>query len=577
MSDPMIVAATSDLLRLAVEVEEMAHPLQQALHTILRATGSSQGLLAELPWCDDRQTRLLPVASLRLVPGAAPSRELSPPLSRPGGLTLHLRRQQFDNGAIIEAPLEHLLAPGDPESPTAPALPLIAYVFGRENTGHYLLALERHLGSVGFADHDGAYLLFQALETLLHSWNLASMKSSAETLLEHALAVDTEADAGAHPVFDHLQQGVVQIDVNGYVEFISQPALRLLGLSQLHAGEHTHFSTLLSHAGQPFEPHASQLPDHLRWIFEQRTLPPVDAIPGSFLLHQDGAPALLVEKVHLQEGSHGLILSADADAGAGVPPLASNPPANDSQQVQHFEAIISRHARQTTDSRRETEELLASVARNFLDPIRFVHQQAERLLRSSPAGEPERDDCLRKIANTAAHLSDLIANVVDYHLVAKSTVRAEVVDLESLVALTTQGVFTDLAPGSVIVGKMPAVRADPNLLIRALSHLINFASDHRKREEPLCIRVGFSSSQQSFVLSDNGTGMPMAIINKLINVPLTETSALEQGIVQGGRSLAVVKKIINMHGGAFEVISILGVGTTCYFQLPLVVNVETSF
>ena len=167
--------------------------------------------------------------------------------------------------------------------------------------------------------------------------------------------------------------------------------------------------------------------------------------------------------------------------------------------------------------------------------------------------------------------------MVDYHLVAKSTVRAEVVDLESLVALTTQGVFTDLAPGSIIVGKMPAVRADPSLLIRALSHLINFARDHSRPEEPLRIRIGFSNSQQSFVLSDNGTGMDMGLINKLVNVPLSETHPLAQGLVQSGRSLAVAKKIINMHGGAFEVISMLGVGTTCYFQLPLAVDMETSF
>ncbi|MDP2021305.1 MAG: HAMP domain-containing sensor histidine kinase [Hydrogenophaga sp.] len=575
MSDPTIVAATSDLLRLAVEVEEMAHPLQQALHTILRATGSSEGLLAELPWGEDRQTRLHPVASLRLIPGSPPSRQLSPPLSCPGGLALQLKLQQLETGAIIESPLEHLLAPGDTESPAGPGLPLIAYVFGHENTGHYLLALERHLGSVGLADHDGAYLLFQALETLLHSWKLSSMKSSAEALLEQALAGDTEADAGTHPVFDHLQQGVVQIDINGYVEFISRPALRLLGLSHLPAGEQTHFSTLLSHAGQPFEPHASQLPDHLRWIFEQRTLPPVDAIPSSFLLHQDDAPTLRIEKVHLQEGSHGLILSADA--GAGVPPPDSAHPAEDSEQVRRFEDIIGRHARQATESKRETEELLASVARNFLDPIRYVHQQAERLLRSDPAAQPERDDSLRKIAKTAAHLSDLIADVVDYHLVAKSTVRVEVVDLHSLVVLTTQSVFSDLAPGSVIVGKMPAVRADPSLLIRALSHLINFARDHSRPEEPLRIRIGFSNSQQSFVLSDNGTGMDMGLINKLVNVPLSETHPLAQGLVQSGRSLAVAKKIINMHGGAFEVISMLGVGTTCYFQLPLAVDMETSF
>ncbi|WP_291105224.1 PAS domain-containing sensor histidine kinase [Hydrogenophaga sp.] len=560
-----MVAATSDLLRLAVEVEELAHPLQQALHTLLRATGSREGLLAELSWDEDRQTRLQPVASLRLVPGSPPARDLSPPLSSPAGLALRL--EQLDNGAIIESPLECLLAPGHPESTAAPGLPRIAYVFGRENTGHYLLVLDRHLGSVGLADNDSADLLFQALETLFHGWKLSSMRASTEALLEQALASDTQADTGTHHLFDHLRQGVIQIDVNGYVEFISPPALRLLGLSHLPFSQQTHFSALLSSACSLFDPHPSALPDHLRWIFEQRTLPTVDSIPRRFVLHRERGADLCIEKFHHQEGIHGLILSAcdgDDDTGSGP------------EEVRRFEDIIS-HARRDSESRYEAEELLAAVARNFLDPIRSLHQQAAHLLDPAPPGEPARMDALRKIAHTAAHLSDVIGNVVDYHLVAKSTVRDEIVDLESLVRLTTQNVFPDLSPGTLTIGAMPAVRADPGLLIRALSHLINFACDHRKPEEPLRVCLGFSHTQKSFVLSDNGIGVDMGLINKLVNIPLADAHSLDTGLVLSGRSLAVAKKIIKMHGGAFEVISMRGVGTTCYFQLPLATNLEASF
>lgn len=565
MSDHSIDAATSDLLRQAVEVEELAHPLQQALQTIMRATGSSEGLLAELPWCDDRHPRLQPVATLRFCPGSPPSRELSPPWSGAGGLTLQLNLQHFENGAIVEAPLERFLTPPHPE---VPARPLIAYVFGRESTGHYLLALDRHRGSVGLADHDSAGLLFQALETLLHSWKLSSMRVSADALLEQALARDTEADTGTHHLLDHLRQGVIQIDVNGYVEFISQPALRLLGMGAPSAAGQTHFSALLCGACHHFAPHAPGLPDHLRWIFEQRTLPTVDSIPERFVLHRDEGADLCVEKVHHPEGFHGLILS---------PCAADDPHDSGPGNARCFENIINSHARRASECRHEADELLAAVARKFLDPIRYLHQQAASLLDPAPARESARADALRKIASTTAHLSELISDVVDYHLVAKSTVRVEVVDLESLVQLTTQNVFPDLSPSALIIGKMPAVRADPSLLIRALSHLINFARDHCKPEEPLRLRIGFSHSQQSFVLSDNGTGLDMDLINQLVNVPLADTHPLDTGLVQSGRSLAVAKKIIHMHGGAFEVISMLGVGTTCYFQLPLAVNMETSF
>ncbi|MBW8469104.1 MAG: HAMP domain-containing histidine kinase [Thiobacillus sp.] len=567
MSDLSIAAATSSLLRLAVEVEEMAHPLQQALQTIMRATGSSEGLLAELPWSEDLQTRLQPVASLRLAPDTPPSRQLSQPWSNPGGLRLHLQLQQLENGAVLESPLEHLLTPSDAAPPADPGLPLIAYVFGSENTGHYLLALERHIGSVGLADHDGAHLLFQALETLLHGWNLSSMRASVEALLEQALAGDTEADTGTHHLFNQLRQGVIQIDINGYIEYISQPALRLLGVDHLSTTEQTHFSALLSNASHHFTPDSSGLPDNLRWIFEQRTLPSVDSIPDRFTLHREQGGNLRIEKVDHHEGFHALILSAcNHESDNETTP----------DDTLRFDEIISRHARRANETRQESEELLAAVARNFLDPIRYLHQQAANLLDPSPARESERTEALRKITNTTAHLAELINDVVDYHLVTKSTVHAEVVDLESLVRLTAQSVFPDLGPGALIIGNMPTVRASPSLVIRALSHLINFARDHRKPEEPLRLRLGFSNSQQSFVLSDNGTGVEMDLINKLVNVPLAETHPLDTGLVQSGRSLAVAKKIISMHGGAFEVISMLGVGTTVYFQLPLAVNMETS-
>ena len=105
--------------------------------------------------------------------------------------------------------------------------------------------------------------------------------------------------------------------------------------------------------------------------------------------------------------------------------------------VRLLQAPSAAHALAANDYLSRLNAHLGSVAVYVLD-VRGI------VLASSNVSE--RDDSLRKIAKTAAHLSDLIADVVDYHLVAKSTVRPEVVDLQSLVVLTTQSVFTDLAP-----------------------------------------------------------------------------------------------------------------------------------
>lgn len=567
MSDPSIAAATSDLLRLAVEVEEQAHPLQQALQSILQATGCRVGLLAELPSSQDRTTRLQPIAALRLDPDAGSVQKGAPLVHAPDRLSLDLALLDMDDGAVIEVPLEGPRAPGQAPEPPGAEPSLLSYVFGRESTGHYLLALDRHLGSVGLADHDGAHLLFQALEALLHGWKLSSLRASAEELLEQTLANDTEADAGVHHLCDHLQQGVIQIDVHGYIEYISRPALRLLGLDHLDLSERIHFSALLSSAGHLLTLPGSGLPDHLRWIFEQRTLPSVDSIPDRFVFQREHGSDLSIEKVPHQEGFHGLIISPCPTAGEGT----ANP-----EKLRHFDEIISNHVRLAIESRQESDELLAAVARNFLDPIRHLHQQATRLLTPDDFSAPGRAEALHKIAHTAAHLSDLVSDVVDYHLVARSTVRCEAVDLDSLIRLTTQSIFPDLAAGTLLIEKLPTVRADPNLLIRALSHLISFAHDHRKLDEPLRLNLAFSEAQQTFVLSDNGAGMDMGHITQLVNVSLAEAPPLDGDAEHHSRALAVAKKIFHMHGGAFEAISIPGVGTTFYFQLPLATTKETT-
>jgi light-regulated signal transduction histidine kinase (bacteriophytochrome) len=115
-------------------------------------------------------------------------------------------------------------------------------------------------------------------------------------------------------------------------------------------------------------------------------------------------------------------------------------------------------------------------------------------------------------------------------------------------------------------GDLPPCQADPGLLKQVYVNLVSNAVKYsRKRDHPL-VWIGSLSQDGKliFFVRDNGIGFDMKYANKIFGVfQRLQTGDDYEGT---GIGLAIVQRIIEMHGGRIWVESQVDKGTTFYFS-----------
>ncbi|MDI6723024.1 MAG: ATP-binding protein [Methanobacterium sp.] len=116
---------------------------------------------------------------------------------------------------------------------------------------------------------------------------------------------------------------------------------------------------------------------------------------------------------------------------------------------------------------------------------------------------------------------------------------------------------------------LPYVIADPNQMVRVFQNLISNAIKFKKPHFPSRIHISARRENNEYVFSveDNGIGMETEYTDKIFEVfkrlhPIGEYEGT-------GIGLAIVKRIIESHGGQIWVESELEKGSIFYFTLPV--------
>jgi light-regulated signal transduction histidine kinase (bacteriophytochrome) len=127
-------------------------------------------------------------------------------------------------------------------------------------------------------------------------------------------------------------------------------------------------------------------------------------------------------------------------------------------------------------------------------------------------------------------------------------------------------VFEELEPdfvGELVIGELPPVDADPALLRQVLANLLTNALKYTSKREGRRIEVGHA--QGSYFVRDNGVGFDMRYAGRLFGVfeRLHPASEFEGT----GVGLALVKRIVERHGGGVRAEGAVGEGATIYFSL----------
>ena len=166
-------------------------------------------------------------------------------------------------------------------------------------------------------------------------------------------------------------------------------------------------------------------------------------------------------------------------------------------------------------------------------------------------------------------MGSLVDGLLDFTRTRRKELKRVPLDMKEL----AEKVVTELALAAkgkgvrTVVADLPPVHADRDLVASALRHLLTNAIRFSASSLDPVVEVGFDRGTDGpvYFVRDNGIGFDSRYADKLFNVFHRMDGPPEPG--RTGIGLAIVKRIVERHGGRVWARGELGRGATIYFTL----------
>ncbi|MCY0387623.1 ATP-binding protein [Robbsia sp. Bb-Pol-6] len=246
------------------------------------------------------------------------------------------------------------------------------------------------------------------------------------------------------------------------------------------------------------------------------------------------------------------------------------------------EAIAARRAAE--DASRLKEEFLATVSHELRTPLNAMHGWLEIMQRKPDAQTQARGlDVIRR--NVRAQ-TRVIEDILDVSAFVTGKVRLVVrpIDLLDVVRVVVESlrptadakaIHLLLTDERIPAGGEAPVNGDPERLQQVIWNLLSNAVKFTPSGGR--VRVGLSRAAQHFVVSvaDTGEGIDGAFLPYVFDRFRQADSSIERRHAGLGLGLAIVRHMVELHGGSVSVESAgLGKGATFAIQLPVRVASE---
>lgn len=218
----------------------------------------------------------------------------------------------------------------------------------------------------------------------------------------------------------------------------------------------------------------------------------------------------------------------------------------------------------------ELESFASSVSHGLRAPLRAV-DGFSRLLETSKNLEPEQTRLLSVIRVNAVRMGRLMDDLLAYVDLLRRPLRAARVDMAALVRAEFERAArgeTGPAPRLKVYEPLPAARGDPELLRELLANLLTNALKFSRRSADRLVEVGTAGANGKtiYYVRDHGVGFSMRYAHRLFGVFQRLHGADE--FEGAGVGLAIVRRIVERHGGQIWANAEEGRGAAFYFTLP---------
>ncbi len=244
-----------------------------------------------------------------------------------------------------------------------------------------------------------------------------------------------------------------------------------------------------------------------------------------------------------------------------------------SRSHHHLEAQVAQRTEALEGTNAELESFSYSVSHDLRAPLRAIHGFARILLEDHNAKlDPEAQRLLGVIDQNTRRMGQLIDDLLAFSRLGRTDLTTGQVDMKQLAQLVADEVQRAESDrnGSleIRIDPLPPARGDRGLLRQVMSNLLLNAAKFTRGRPSARIEVGSKPNvdQTVYYVKDNGAGFDARYADKLFGVFQRLHSAEE--FDGTGVGLAIVKRIVQRHGGRVWAEGAVNQGATFYFTLP---------
>jgi PAS domain S-box-containing protein len=240
---------------------------------------------------------------------------------------------------------------------------------------------------------------------------------------------------------------------------------------------------------------------------------------------------------------------------------------------EELEVKVLERTEELKEANRLLEAFSYSVSHDLQAPLRIISGLV-KILKEDYADkiqEDQFDKLTERVIDNALKMKILIDDLLDFSKSEKKELSKSPIDMNKLVhevlnELTSRELQRKL---DITVSALESIQGDSNLIRQVWINLLSNALKYSRKKELTRIEIGCSQDNDAvcYFVSDNGTGFDMKFADKLFGAfkRLHNESEFEGT----GVGLALVKNIVERHGGNIWVESEIDKGTKFYFTLPL--------
>ncbi len=220
-------------------------------------------------------------------------------------------------------------------------------------------------------------------------------------------------------------------------------------------------------------------------------------------------------------------------------------------------------------------ELLSNVSHELRTPLASIKGFATMLMDyGNRLTSAEKQEYLEIIDKNADRLVELIEQLLEMSrlgvgMLSIKKTPTNIIQLCNTVIIEARVRAKDHLFSLDLPRRLPLVEIDDRRIRQALDNIINNSVKYSEAGTEITLSVRKNKDALLFMIADHGSGISNQDLPHIFDRMFSSVHKTRHGISGAGLGLSICKGLIEAHGGKIWIESEEGVGTKCFFTLPL--------